>query len=68
MIGSKSLPCGFWCPRPEDEDPNTSHGICDDCAQTLQDQSDARHWNDVPSYVGERAQFERYTEEKRNRR
>jgi hypothetical protein len=62
------LPCGFWCPRPENEKPNTSHGICDECAQQLQDQSDARHFDRVPSYVGERPQFEQYTQERKGRR
>lgn len=57
------LLCG-WCPRPEKEDPNVSHGICDEHAQQLKDQSDARHWNDVPSYVGERSKFEQYRTKK----
>ena len=35
-------PCGFWCPRDPNEPPETSHGICPDCAQKMKDQSDAR--------------------------
>jgi hypothetical protein len=59
--------CG-WCPRPEKEDPNQSHGVCKEHAQDLIDQSDARHWNDVPSYIGNRRQFEQYRKGKESRK
>lgn len=63
------LPCG-WCPRDEDEDPNTSHGICPDHAQEIKDQSDARQFSKgiPPSYVGNRDKFEAYKEKKSGKR
>jgi hypothetical protein len=67
MLGMK-LPCGFWCPRDPNESPDTSHGICDDCAQILQDQSDARHWDKVPSYVSNRKEYNQYMEKKYGKR
>jgi hypothetical protein len=58
-----------WCPRDTSKEaPNQSHGICDEHAQQLKDQSDARHFDNVPSYVGERAQFEQYIQERRGRK
>jgi len=64
MITEKR-PCGFWCPRVPEEPHDTSHGICDECAQKLRDQSDARHWKDVPSYVGDRKAFNKYIQERK---
>ena len=61
-------PCGFWCPKPENEAPDTSHGICEECSQKVQDQSDARNWGKVPSYVENRREFEQYREAKSKRR
>ena len=62
----QDLPCG-WCPRDPNEDPNTSHGICPDCAQILQDQSDARQFQKgfPPSYVEQREEFYEYKAKKR---
>ncbi len=57
-------PCA-WCPRDPNEPPETSHGICPDCAQKMKDQSDARHWDDVPSYVENREAFNAYRASKR---
>lgn len=64
-----TLPCGFWCPKPENEDPNQSYGICQDCEQILIDQSDARQFNKglPPSYVSDRKEFNEYIEEKNKR-
>ncbi len=63
----QNLPCGFWCPRDPNEDPNTSHGICSDCAQHLKDQSDARQFQKgfPPSYISHRSAFYDYKEKKR---
>jgi len=67
MNAIETLPCGFWCPRQPDEDPSTSHTICDDCAQILRDQSDARNFHRVPSYVENRREFNEYRQEKLRR-
>ena len=57
-----------WCPRPENEAPETSHSICPEHEQMLRDQSDVRNWPKVPSYVENRKEFEQYREEKQKRR
>ncbi len=63
MFGLKN-PCA-WCPLSEETpQEGQSHGICPEHAQQLQDQSDARHFKDVPSYISEKEQFEQYKERK----
>ena len=66
MIDLK-LPCGFWCPKDPNEPPDTSHSICPECEQKLQDQSDARQFQKgfPPSYVENREEFYEYKAKKR---
>ena len=61
------LPCA-WCPRPENEAPETSHSVCPEHEQMIIDQSDARNFDKVPSYVGDRSAFDQYREAKSKRR
>lgn len=56
-----------WCPQEKTPDEDASHGICPEHEQELQDQSDARHWKDVPSYISERKQFEQYRESRKRK-
>ena len=39
-----------WCQTGEDDGSN-SHGICDDCATRMAEQSAQRQFDKVPSYV-----------------
>lgn len=54
------LSCAWCLPRPSDEAPDTSHGICDEHYQEMLIAAKQRQFDKVPSYVSEREAFEQY--------
>ncbi len=63
MLGIRKIPCA-WCPQEDDAQDGDSHGICSDHAGQMLAASAQRQFDKVPSYVGERHQFEQYKEKK----
>jgi len=63
VLGSKNLPCG-WCPNEDETQEGESTGMCNEHRDQQRLNHKIAQFGRVPSYFGEREQFDRYRERK----